>query len=205
MLNIMYILFLGAALSLDALVTGVAYGIKKIQLPWFSLLVIGAITFLCTTFAMFSARIIGTSIDTHITTVLGALIMIILGLWNIFVEYMTLDSYITQRKLKISVGKLVIKIMANPEKADLDLSKDIGPTEAIFLGLALGVDNIVAIFAACLAGTISNDTPIILAIIQMAFIYVGLNTSRYLVSDGIRQRAPYLSGIVLLLLGIIRL
>lgn len=208
-MNLMYVIVLGAALSLDALLSGIAYGLKNIKLPWYSLVVVGAITFLCTALAMICANMIGRSVDTHLATVLGAVLMIILGLWSIFVEYMTVDTAVegrlSQRKLKISVGRLVIKIMADPEKADLDLSNEIGPIEGVFLGLALGIDNMVATFAACLTGPMPVYTPIIMAITQVAFIFAGLHASSFLVSDRIKQRAPYLSGIVLLLLGLIRL
>ena len=205
----MYVIILGAALSLDALLSGVAYGLKNIKLPWYSLAVVGAITFVCTALAMIGAKMIDGSVDTHQATLSGAGLLMMLGLWSMVVEYLTADKevagQITQRKLKISVGRLVIQIMANPVKADMDLSNEIGPGEGVFLGLALGIDNMVATFAAGLAGTIPAYAPVIMAVIQMAFIAAGRQTSSYLVSAAIKRRAPYLAGFILFLLGLLRL
>ena len=47
-MQMLYVLFLGLAVSFDALLAGVTYGVKKITLPFTSLLVVGAVTAACT-------------------------------------------------------------------------------------------------------------------------------------------------------------
>jgi putative Mn2+ efflux pump MntP len=95
--------------------------------------------------------------------------------------------------------------MARPEVADVDESKHIGSMEAVFLGLALGIDNMIAASAASLGGLLPVYTPLAMAAIQVAFISVGVYGSEWLISHRVRFRLPYVSGTVLIVLGLYRL
>ena len=95
--------------------------------------------------------------------------------------------------------------MANPETADIDKSKSISPMEAIFLGLALGIDNMVATFAASLMGFLPFYTPLIMGVIQMAFLACGSWSSSHLLSESLKKRFPFLPGTILILIGLARL
>lgn len=95
--------------------------------------------------------------------------------------------------------------MAKSEAADIDRSKHISAVEAMFLGVALGIDNMVATSAANLGEALPTYTPLAMAAVQMAFISTGLYGSERLINHHIRFRLPYLSGAVLVLLGIVRL
>ena len=43
-MNAFYLILLGFAVSIDGFATGIAYGLKKIHLPWTSLSIVGIIT-----------------------------------------------------------------------------------------------------------------------------------------------------------------
>lgn len=208
----LYAFSLGFAVSLDALAAGMAYGLKKIRMPLTSLLIVGLITCACTSLAMASAYLLGDMIETNLAMLIGALLLISIGGFSLLQEYLTRDSIpceiegeITARKLTFAVGKLVISIMARPESADFDHSQSISAVEAFFLGLALGVDNIVATFAAALMGLLPIYTPLIMAVIQMSLIFLGAAIADRLLTDQLKAKLPYLPGTLLILLGLLRL
>ena len=208
-MNLFYILLLGFAVSIDGFIAGLAYGLKNISIPFTSLLIVCITTILCTIAAMASAYALGTLINTTLAILLGSLILVLIGLFSIFQEYLTKD-YVTSEgecspKLTFSIGRLVINIMANPEKADVDQSQMINPLEALFLGLALGVDNIVATFAVALIEPLPSYTPFIMGLIQIMVISAGIYTSKHFISDGLKKSFPYLPGILLIILGLIRM
>jgi putative sporulation protein YtaF len=181
-------------------------------MPFVSISIVGVVTSICTTIAMIAAFLIGQVINTEIAIIIGALLLILLGLWSLFQEYLTKDvaSYevageVTARKLTFSLGRLVISIMAKPETADVDKLGIISSLEAVFLGVALGADAMVGTFATSLMGPLPLYTPAVIGIIHMFCISSGFYSSQKLISERIKKRFPYLPGALLILLGIIRL
>lgn len=210
-MNFFYVAFLGFVVSLDSFGAGVAYGLKKITISLKSLATVGLITALCTGLAMVAALVIGQFVNTQLTAVAGALLLITIGLFSVFQEYLTRgvrpcdhDS-MSVRQLTFSVGKLVVTIMAKPESADLDHSQSISPLEGLLLGLALGVDNMVATFATELTGALPIYTPLVMGIIQMLFLATGYWASSHLASASFKKHFSYLPGTILILIGLLRL
>lgn len=211
-MSIFYVLLLGFAVSIDGFVAGLAYGLKNIRMPFTSLSIVGIVACICTAAAMVFALLVGQFINTEVAIVTGAILLIMLGLWSLFQQYLTKDvaSYevageITARKLTFSLGRLVISIMAKPETADVDKLGIISSLEAVFLGLAVGADAMVGTFAAMLMGPLPLYTPVVIGLIHMLCISAGFYFSRKLVSESIKKRFPYLPGTLLILLGILRL
>lgn len=211
-MNFFYVLLLGVAVSIDGLMAGVAYGLRSIRIPASSFLIVGAITAVASALAMCAAVLLGQYIDTFLAMVLGGILLILLGAWNIFHQYLTknvpsyeVEGEVTARKLTISVGRLVISIMAKPETADVDRLGVISPLEAVFLGLAVGADAAVGTFAAALTGSLPLYTPLVVGIIHVICIGAGFTLSDRLISDAWKQRFPFLPGTMLILLGLLRL
>ncbi len=207
-----YLLFLGFAVSIDGFVAGIAYGLKDIRIPMKSLLIICITTIISTTIAMWTACFLGIFMNTQLALLCGSLLLILIGIFSLFQEYLTKDAHKNRiheeahpPKLTFSLGRLVINIMADPEKADVDHSRGINSTEALFLGLALGFDNIIATFAATLMGPLPFYTPFIMGLIQVIVISAGIYTSKHLISATLKKRFPYVPGIILILLGLVRL
>ncbi|GBG56684.1 putative membrane protein YtaF [Sporomusaceae bacterium FL31] len=211
-MNIFYVLLLGFAVSIDGFIAGIAYGLKNIKIPASSLGIVGLVTVLCTGSAMFFASMLEQYINPHVAIVCGSLLLIAIGIVSLFQEYLTknikdfdFDDDITARKLTISIGRIMINILAKPETADVDNSKKISSTEAILLGLALGIDNMVATFAASLMGFLPLYTPLLMGVIQIAVVSAGILASTRIVSESLKKRFPYLPGTLLILLGLSRL
>lgn len=194
-MNIFYVLLLGLAVSIDAFVAGIAYGLKSIKMPVRSLIVIGLITGICTGVAMALAYYLGSLLNTHLAVAAGSLMLITIGTWNILQEYIAKnssnkDTKVANARLTVRMGRIVISIMADPETADMHHSHSISPSEAVLLGLALGIDNIVATFAAALIKPLPLYTPVIMAIIQILLIGLGMTAATRLGSDDLKKDFP---------------
>lgn len=211
-MNIFYVLLLGFAVSIDGFIAGIAYGLKNIKIPASSLGIVGLVTVLCTGSAMFFASMLEQYINPHVAIVCGSLLLIGIGIISLFQEYLTKNikafdfhDDLTARKLTVSIGRIMMSILAKPESADVDHSKKISSMEAILLGLALGIDNMVATFAASLMGFLPLYTPLLMGLIQIAVVSAGILASARIVSESVKKRFPYLPGTLLILLGLLRL
>lgn len=207
-MEILYIVFLALAVSLDSFVAGATYGLRKISMPAASLLVVGGITAICTWAAMLLAAVFGAIIDPHIAAGIGAALLLAIGLFSLFQEYLVrriapCDPYSSQ--FTIHIGKLLINIMADPEAVDFDHSKSISAGEAVMLGLALGLDNMAATFAASLLGVLPFYTPAVMGIFQMVLIGLGVHIGARYIPDSVSAKFPYFPGAMLVLMGITRL
>lgn len=211
-MSLFYVLLLGFAVSMDGFVAGMAYGLKNIKMPFRSVLIVGVVTTIGTALAMFCAYVLGQFINAHIAILTGAALLIILGIWSLFQQYLTkdipsyeVDGEFTARSLTFSMGQLVISIMAKPETADVDRQGSINSLEAVFLGVAVALDAMVATFGAALMGLLPIYTPVAVGIIHMICIAGGCYSSTRFVSERLKKRFPYLPGAILIVLGLLRL
>lgn len=204
-----YVLFLGLAVSLDALVAGVAYGVKKIALPFSSLCVVGAVTAVCTAVSMIAARGAGMMIDPQAAVLIGGVLLLMIGVWGILQEYL-LKRLIPKEpdetpQVTLKMGRLLVNILADPEAVDVDRSKSISASEAVMLGLALGLDNMVATFAAGLLGMLPLYTPLVMGALQMALIAGGRTVVCRWLPERMKESFSYLGGVLFIIMGVLRL
>lgn len=207
-MNAFYLILLGFAVSIDGFATGIAYGLKKIHLPWTSLYIVGIITGLAVGAAMYGAYLTGSRLDTRLAMLCGSALLVALGVYTLFQECKNqiaakLPSLPPSRQAHFPLS--LLHILAEPATADLDNSKGISPWEALFLGLALGMDNMAVAFGACLLTPLPLYAPLVMAGVQVLVIVLGLQASKQLVSEKIKKKIPYLPGIILILLGLLRL
>jgi len=207
-----YVLFLSVVVSLDALVSGLTYGLKGMRLPFASLAIIGIVTVVCTALALGGAHVAAWFLNPRIAAVAGAMLLMLLGGYRLLLDYLTQDSPPelrshsgAVRELKFSVGALLVDIIVKPEAADIDRSMHIGALEAVLLGVALGLDNSVATLAASLGNHLPAYTPLVMGLVQTGLIAIGLHTSRRVVIHHSKARLPYLSGAALVVLGLARI
>ena len=180
------------ALSLDGFCVGISYGVRKIRIPPVSLLVISLTSSVVILISMLFGNIVARYISVKAAGIVGAIILICVGLWIIF------KTWRSQRKKQKCAGQpveavqmpgpeqppgaaemsagerqvleihlrplgLVIHILKEPAEADLDKSGTICSYEAVLLGLALAVDSMGAGFGLAMAGFKSLLTPVFIA------------------------------------------
>jgi putative sporulation protein YtaF len=187
---------------------------KGIHMPLRSLGVVGVVTVICVSIAMLGTHALGQFVDVHIAILSGASLLIALGVYRLLLDYLTKDVAMHEpghhhpaipRKLTFSIGALVFRIMVKPEAADLDRSRHISPAEALLLGLALGIDNMVAATAASLGGLLPIYAPLAMGVVQASLLAAGIYGCEWLIDHRVRFRLPYVSGTILITLGLARL
>jgi len=150
--------FAAFSVAIDAFVGSLAYGTNKIRIPLKPALLINLICTSCFFFSYILGSILKGYIAEQITIIISFLFLFIIGLIKL------LDWYIkklirnwSQKDKKISFSmfniKFILSLYANPEKADVDKSRDLSTKEAIPLGIAVGIDGVIVGLALSLINT----------------------------------------------------
>ena len=158
-LDIAGAILIAAIVSIDAFVSSFAYGSSKIKIPFSSVIVITLICSAVLGIAMLAGELISGYIPDHITGVISFSVLFILGIIKLLDS--TTKSLIRKgnnlsREIKFSMFnfKFILSLYADPDKADIDKSKRISPTEAAALATALSLDGFAVGFGAAM-GNIS--------------------------------------------------
>jgi len=212
---------LALALSLDGLGVGLAYGIRKIRIPFSSLITIA----LCSMLAMAVSMLAGHGLISLAgglrTSTLGAVILMGVGTWQIAQAFLHKPEPEEEAvpALSYNIGMveedllfriylkpigLSIQVLRTPAVADMDGSGTINFREALLLGLALNLDAVGAGFGAALAGFSLGIIPGV-ALSQLLTVSIGRGLGAKVIPQSICERFAFLPGIVLILIGIFKL
>ena len=138
----MEVVFLAVALSADAVVFGLSFGVKDIKIPLYSLFLMTAVGFLTVGGGLLLGEIMFSLLPVGES--LGAFILVGLGMWLIC------DSDDGAKE-----------VINHPEKIDIDNSRIIEPVEAIITGFALSVDSVSVCLGYGAAGKNSVVLPVL--------------------------------------------
>ncbi len=209
---------LAIALSLDGLGVGVAYGIRKIRIPFSSLLIIATCSVLAMSISMLAGHSV-VALTSSGTSQIGAVIIIAVGLWQLYHSYknreevedeavpalsyhMTVEEDLVF-KISLKPVGLVIQVLRTPAVADMDGSGGINKREALVLGFALAMDAFGAGFGAALAGFSLAVIPLV-ALSQILMVTAGRTLTANLIPLHICRKVAFLPGIVLILIGMLK-
>ncbi len=211
MVEILSLLLLALAVSLDSFGVGLTYGLRKMKLPFKSLLFIASCSAISILFAMLLGNLISQYLSPKVAESIGGLILIIIGAWALYQIYRPVkkdeknheDDVIVNFEIKV-LG-VVIKILRKPMVADFDNSGTITGREAFFLGIALSLDAFGAGIGAALIGFSPLLMAVSVALMSALCVTFGMK-SGYAFSDSeIIQKFSFIPGVVLIILGIFRL
>jgi putative sporulation protein YtaF len=210
------LLLLALAVSLDGLGVGVTYGMRKIRIPWFSIVIIslcsGTILFVSMFVGMWAAGFLSPAWARGI----GALILIAIGCWALF-QVLKSDpsrhkpapghdqSPKTVFQIELRSLGLVIHILRKPQLADLDGSGVISPGEALWLGVALSLDAFGAGIGAALIGFTPLWTALMVAVSCGGFMLLGLRIGFRFAEFTLARKLTFLPGCLFILMGILKL
>mgnify|MGYP006274112731 CR=1 FL=1 len=231
-MDLLYIAFLAVAISFDGFFVGVTYGIRKIKVSLLPLIIISATSSLVIMGAMAIGNTLLEFISPAVAELIGAVILVGVG---IMVLYETYKSLVIQKEVNegysivyadnetnevecikekeefeqlfswnIKPLGIIVNILRQPTEADLDASGSISNYEAIFLGLALALDALGAGFGAALTGFNPFFIPLCVGLTKFVFLYLG-NFVGTRCSNLFNNQWAYLSGFILILLGVIKL
>ncbi len=223
--------FLAFAVSLDGFTVGITYGLKNIKIKILSLLIISLASGFTMLIAMSFGNVLTLFLKPIWAERIGALILILIGF---YLFYQSLQIFVSQKDpkdcqnilynapckedddhsndlnirdvytIKIESLGLIINILKQPVKADLDYSGTIGKKEAVFLGIALAMDALGGGIGAGLAGYSPAFTSISTFICKFILLKTGLHMGEFLNIEKLGAKFKLLPGLILILLGIIQ-
>ena len=119
---IIEMLILVTAVSVDAFVASMAYGMQKIRIPAASILIIASISSATLALSMLAGHLICQLLPTHFTSYLSFIVLLVLGIIKL------LDR----------------SCNSQADKANKNNDNLLSPTEALYLGAALSLDSLAA-------------------------------------------------------------
>lgn len=136
-----------AALSLDALVTGFAYGTNRIKIPFYSLIIINIICSTILAVSIITGRVLDIFIGDHEATIICFITLFMLGIIKLFdgiIKSIIMNKNGFNKNLTFSLFSIrfILKVYATPELADQDSSKSLSVMESLSLAVALSLDSI---------------------------------------------------------------
>lgn len=211
MIQIFSLLFLAFAVSLDSFSVGFTYGLRKMEMPFKSALIIAG----CSASSLMLAVSIGHGLQRifspKITAALGGIILIALGAWVLFQFFMpeknkeqqSVEKTIVNFEIR-SLG-LVINILKRPLSADFDHSGTITGIEALMLGVALSLDAFGAGVGAAMLGYSPIYLAISVAVMSSLFVLMGIKCGAFFSKSEWVQKLTFLPGVMLIFIGIWKL
>lgn len=188
--------------NIDNFTVGISYGLKKIKIDIYSNLIIGLITGVGTFFSMSLGLVFKNYIGGSISTVIGGIILITIGLYFIW------DGHPKKNKAREIVKSdndnftSYFKLLESPEKADKDKSGHIDKKEAIALALALSLNNIGLGIGASISGLNILIVTIFTFIFSLLTITFGYIFGDSYLSKILGKYASMVSGLIIIILGL---
>lgn len=207
-----YILF-ALALNVDSFCTSLTYSAKSIKVPPLSLLIISLVSMFSIALSMAAGSLLAAKIPVLAAYRLGSGLLLLIGLW---ILYQTLRK--KQEKsnryekpaaktveIRLRLFGLVIQILKEPARADVDCSGVISPQEAFLLGTALALDAFVAGFAVSLLGFSILITATAVGLGHFLLACLGITAGRSIKAGLIGRQFTALPGCILILLGLLKI
>lgn len=213
-------LLMAFALSLDGFGVGLAYGLRRIRLPFGSLAVIA----LCTVLAMGVSMLFGNGVVLWMKFIpaqlLGAIIILCLGTFQLIRTVFNIDEKVPNNqaipviaslnqtavneqpvfRIQLPFLGLIVQVLRNPDLADIDGSGGISLRESMLLGCALAMDAFASGIGAALAGmtlsVIGIAALFLLAMIRLGQVLAGK------IPEILINKAKLLPGMILILIGL---
>jgi putative sporulation protein YtaF len=210
-MNFLTILVLALSSNLDNVGVGLAYGTRKVSLPFISNLIIALITSCGTLVTMIMGKdLAALYLKGMLADYLGGGIIVIAGI------YVLIQSFRQQSPAEEGGGrrqagdgggylsrlKELGRLISDPELADRDSSGCIETGEAAVLGLALTLNNLANGFAAGMLGLSPALTTGTVFVFSLLTFWVGIELGRRFVSRLWGAWASPAAGVMLILLGL---
>lgn len=200
--------------NLDNIGIGISYGIRRVNIPFGSNLMIALITSIGTLISVLLGQTIYLFLSQHTAVLLGGALIIAAGIWVVIQEKFLSknddlqDNASQQTEPLIEPSKLsfrnLLEILNNPIIADRDFSGHIDLKESVALALGLTINNIPNGIG---AGMLGLNLPIMTSAVfftSIITIWVGTSTG-HLGFRRLGNSAGLISGLMLILIGVYEL
>lgn len=211
MVEILSLFLLAFAVSLDSFGVGLTYGLRKMVLPFKSLLFIAFFSATSILLAMIIGNWIQDFLSARIAKTIGGIILVLIGSWALFQTYRpakrdekTKEDHVILN-FEIKMFGIVIKILRKPMVADFDNSGTITGREAIFLGIALSLDAFGAGIGAALIGFSPILMAVSVALMSAVCVTLGMKSGYFFSDSKFINKFSFMPGLLLILIGLWRL
>lgn len=204
------ILLFTLAVSADGLAVGLAYGVRNIRIPVFSLVVIALASALAVSFSMLCGKVAANFMSPAAASAVGAALLMVMGLY-FFADFCREriraleDSAEPLLSLELKPLGVIIHILKDPAAADFDRSGEISLKEALFLGAALAMDAFGAGMGMAMTGAPILLSALVVGVIKFVIVNTGVRLGHRMKLDGMKPWLSLVSAAILLLLGFIEL
>ncbi len=207
-------LLLALAVSIDGFSVGFSCGLRKLIIPFGSLLVICLLSAGAIAVSMLAGSAMVYLVPLSYFSAFGGAVLIIFGLVVIcqhYIESMAGAKLDPEPQEEISRDvrprrpKKITSLLKRPEEADLDRSGTLSAKEALLLGSALAADAFAAGFGAALIGSPLLPTVLAVGLTKMLIVPLGAVFGRSAARRVAPGHIPLLGGAILIIIGIINL
>ena len=179
------VILLSISTSIDSFGIGITYGLRNLKITNFAKLVLFLISICITYFSILIGKNLTLIFSPLISKIIGASILIIMGLAIIFqifrhdnkkVQYKPKKNQKLDKKIYkffIKFLGITIQIIKDPLFSDLDSSCIIDTKEALYLGFSLSLDSFCIGISVSILGYSLILFPILVSLFQLVFLSIG--------------------------------
>ena len=204
---------LAIALSIDGFGVGLAYGIRKVKLAFLPIVLIVLCSAIAMTISIFSGQLVANFIPQQFAGAIGGAILVMIGFWQLIEGWKNYrfkklaeegEENPVLLTINIKIFGLVLQVMREPVKADMDRSGEISYREALLLGVAINIDVIGAGLGAGIAGYSLILIPTVSIVLFIALCLGLIVGGKY--SKGFLEEKGYvLPGLIIMLIGLVNI
>ena len=201
----------GLAVSADGFAVGMAYGIGKIRIPFFSLLVISLASALAVSLSMLCGKGLAELLSPQISSYVGAIIILGLGVYFLLTagkdKIDSLENDQEKPLLAFSIKPLgiIVQILKQPSRADFDCSGEKSTSEAFFLGLALAMDALGAGIGIAMTGSNILYTAVCAGMLKFILVNSGIFLGSKINARELKAVTALVPGMVFIAIGIMEI
>jgi putative sporulation protein YtaF len=210
MIQIVSLLLLAFAVSLDSFSVGFTYGLRNVKIPFKSIITIAVCSAAVLMVAMTIGELLEETLPGDWGGPIGGGILILLGAWILYQFFRPEkasepENEKTLVNFEIQSLGIVIHILRKPMSADFDRSGTITGIEALMLGLALSLDAFGVGIGAAMLGFSPLALAFAAAVMSSVFVFSGMKAGIFLSGYSWVQKLSFLPGLLLIIVGIFKL
>ncbi|MNO59074.1 manganese efflux pump MntP [compost metagenome] len=195
--SLLAVIVIALASNLDNAGVGIAYGVRKIRIPWYSNLTIAIISFLATLLSGLFGNLLALWVHPWVGQLIGTIVIVSVGVWVL------LQPFVEKKPVPAdNDSNPVTRLLRNPEEADKDSSKSISLGESILLGIALAMNALAGGFNAGITHLNVWGTSLSVGIFSYLLLAVCAGFGEKYAAEKLGNRATIVSGLLLILIGI---
>lgn len=206
MLYFLSVFLLCLAPNLDNMAIGLAYGIRKISVPFRSNISIALFSGIATFLSSMLGSLLANYIPSFTGNIIGGSIVGLMGVYTIINEMYKKEKPTANTYPRDHSDKPYFEnfraVMNDPEIADSDYSGDISLKESILLGTALAANCLGTGFGAGMSGVNIYVLSTAVTLFSLITIFLGALVGRRYASRFSAEKATILSGLLLIVVGV---